>query len=116
MLVMTATPIPAPSRSPDSGTSTPSYLRERPYGDVASRSPDASSSTAAHRDEAYDAVRSAVGTGRQAYVVCPLVDESDAIQARSAMKEAERLATEVFSRSPGRCADRQDEACRADSA
>jgi ATP-dependent DNA helicase RecG len=41
-------------------------------------------------------VRAAVSQRRQAYVICALVDESDATEARAAVKEAERLRTRVF--------------------
>jgi ATP-dependent DNA helicase RecG len=37
-----------------------------------------------------------VADGHQAYVVCPLIDESEKIQARSATEEFERLQAEVF--------------------
>src|SRR5439155_17231649 len=41
-------------------------------------------------------VRKEVDAGRQAYVVCPLVEGSDKIQARAATDEHERLSREVF--------------------
>lgn len=96
MLVMTATPIPRSLALTRFGDLDTTYLRERPHGDVAVRA-TTQLVDRRHREEAYEAVRRAVDSGMQAYVVCPLVDESDAIQARSALKEADRLATEVFS-------------------
>jgi ATP-dependent DNA helicase RecG len=45
------------------------------------------------RDKAYELVRARLREGRQAYVVCPLVEESEALQARAATVEAERLAS-----------------------
>jgi len=51
----------------------------------------------AHRADSYETIRNAVKDGQQAYVVCPLIEESDSVSARSAMSEAQRLATEVFS-------------------
>ena len=45
---------------------------------------------------AWDRVRQEVAAGRQAYVVCPLVEESERIEARSAIDEYERLRAEVF--------------------
>jgi ATP-dependent DNA helicase RecG len=48
-------------------------------------------------EEAFAQVASEVGAGRQAYVVCPLVDESEKIQAKSANEEYHRLSTEVWS-------------------
>jgi ATP-dependent DNA helicase RecG len=41
--------------------------------------------------EAYKRLRAHLQDGRQAYVVCPLVSESEAIEARAAEQEAERL-------------------------
>ena len=41
--------------------------------------------------EAYTRLRRLLEEGRQAYVVCPLVSESEAIEARAAEQEAERL-------------------------
>ncbi|MGH2708333.1 MAG: helicase-related protein, partial [Actinomycetota bacterium] len=50
----------------------------------------------AGRDAAYDLVRREVKAGRQAYVITPLVDESDKLEIKSAEAEAERLGCEVF--------------------
>ena len=46
--------------------------------------------------EAYYRVREEVAAGRQAYVVCPLIEESERIQARSAKEEYERLQADVW--------------------
>jgi ATP-dependent DNA helicase RecG len=48
------------------------------------------------RQRAYDLVRAEVRSGRQAFVICPLIDESEVLVARSATAEFERLRTEVF--------------------
>jgi ATP-dependent DNA helicase RecG len=95
MLVMTATPIPTSLALTRFGDLETSYLRQRPHGDGEPRV-STRLVTKAHRDSAYEEVRSAVRQGRQAYVVCALVDESDAVQARSANAEARRLQREVF--------------------
>ncbi|MDF1542528.1 MAG: ATP-dependent DNA helicase RecG [Anaerosomatales bacterium] len=95
MLVMTATPIPRSLALTRFGDLDTSYLRQRPHGDGEPRV-TTRLVTKAHREEAYEEVRSAVRQGRQAYVVCALVDESDVLQARSANAEAKRLAREVF--------------------
>jgi ATP-dependent DNA helicase RecG len=95
MLVMTATPIPRSLALTLYGDLDTSYLREHPQAGsrelVRSRLVPRSG-----RGEAYDAVRSVVRTGGQAYVICALVDESDSIEATAAVREAERLRTRVF--------------------
>jgi ATP-dependent DNA helicase RecG len=53
------------------------------------------------RESAYEAVRKEVQKGRQAYVICPRIEEPDptkinALQAKSAKAEAKRLKKEVF--------------------
>jgi ATP-dependent DNA helicase RecG len=95
MLVMTATPIPRSLALTLYGDLDTSYLRTRPGG----RKPGHITTelvTKAGRAQAYERVRAAVREGRQAYVVCALVDESDALEAKAAVKEAERLRTSVF--------------------
>ncbi len=96
MLVMSATPIPRTLALTRFGDLDTSYLRERPHGDSRPRV-TTHLVKRADRAAAYDAVRRAVSQGRQAYVVCPLVDESDVLEARAASKEARRLQQEVFS-------------------
>lgn len=95
MLVMTATPIPRSLALTLYGDLDASTLRQRPGGRTAEHVrtrivPRAS------RPEAYGEVRRAVAAGNQAYVICALVDESDATEAKAAVKEARRLEREVF--------------------
>ena len=95
MLVMTATPIPRSLALTLYGDLEASYVRQRPGGVVAGHV----TTELVHRtgrERAYRRVRSEVASGRQAYVVCALVDESDSAEARSAVKEAERLTRTVF--------------------
>jgi ATP-dependent DNA helicase RecG len=95
MLVMTATPIPRSLALTLYGDLDTSYLREKPGG----RGPEHVTTRLVPRParaEAYEIVRAAVGAGRQAYVVCALVDESDTTEAKAAVKEAERLQKKVF--------------------
>jgi ATP-dependent DNA helicase RecG len=93
LLVMTATPIPRSLALTLYGDLDTSYLRERPR----SRPPVKTTVVSQRmRDRSYEHVRAAVQAGRQAYVVCPLVDESEAAEARAATREFERLRTTVF--------------------
>ncbi len=96
MLVMTATPIPRSWRSRSTATWTPPPCESgRP--DVPSRIDI--TTEALHfskRALAYEAVREAVERGERAFVVCALVEESEAAEARAAKREAERLQREVF--------------------
>jgi ATP-dependent DNA helicase RecG len=96
LLVMTATPIPRSLALTLYGDLDTSVLRERPGGrDLASHI----TTEVVHRtqrESAYDRVRAEAAAGRQAYVVCPLVDESDETEAKAATAEAERLRKKVF--------------------
>jgi ATP-dependent DNA helicase RecG len=95
MLVMTATPIPRSLALTLYGDLDTSYLRERPGG----RGPEHVTTRLVPRSaraEAYDAVRAAVASGRQAYVVCALVEESESGEAKAAVREAERLQKREF--------------------
>ncbi len=47
------------------------------------------------RDEVQERIRSACAQGRQAYWVCPLIDESDALQAQAATDTAKHLSAEL---------------------
>src|SRR5690606_9698265 len=50
----------------------------------------------AERERAYSFVRGQVTQGRQAFIICPLVEESDKIEAVAAVEEHARLQKEVF--------------------
>ncbi len=91
VLVMTATPIPRTAAMTVYGDLDVSVLDELPPG----RTPIETKWAQGGRDEAkaWECVRSQVEAGRQAYVVCPLVDESEKIQAKSANAEYDRLST-----------------------
>ncbi len=49
-----------------------------------------------HRDAGYDFVRRQLTKGRQVYVVCPAIDESETMSAATALAEAERLQAGPF--------------------
>src|SRR4051812_26594202 len=89
LLHMTATPIPRTLRLANFGALDVTALRELPRG----RQPITTHvcSTEAERHRAYERIREELRGGRQAFVVCPLVSESEALNARAATAEYERL-------------------------
>jgi ATP-dependent DNA helicase RecG len=91
LLHMTATPIPRTLRLANFGALDVTALRELPRG----RQPITTHvcSTEAERHRAYERIREELRAGRQAFVVCPLVSESEALNARAATAEYERLKT-----------------------
>jgi ATP-dependent DNA helicase RecG len=92
-LAMTATPIPRTLALARYGEMAISVIDEMPPG----RSPvETEVVDPSGRQRAYELVRSQVKLGRQAFVICPLIEESEAVVARSAAAEFERLRTEVF--------------------
>jgi ATP-dependent DNA helicase RecG len=93
-LVMTATPIPRTLSLTLYGDLEVSVIDELPPGrqPVETRIVDL-----AKRHEAYDAVREELEGGRQAFAICPLVEESEALEdVRAAEELYEELATEIF--------------------
>jgi ATP-dependent DNA helicase RecG len=93
VLVMSATPIPRSLALTIYGDLDISVLDELPPGRqqirTAIRGED-------RRDAVYEFIREEVGKGRQAYIVYPLVEESEKLELRAAVAEYERLAGEVF--------------------
>jgi len=91
VLHMTATPIPRTLRLTNFGELSVTELKGLPRG----RRPVAThvAGTDAERERAYDRLREDLRAGRQAFVVCPLVEESEALHARAATAEYERLRT-----------------------
>jgi ATP-dependent DNA helicase RecG len=93
LLHMTATPIPRTLSLTLYGDLDTTALRELPRGRRPVKTwivPEA------RRARAYEHIRKRLREGRQCYVVCPLVEESEALQARAATVEAERLASGEF--------------------
>ena len=91
VLHMTATPIPRTLRLASFGALDVTTLRELP-GD---RKPIVTHVAESERERAraYERIREELRAGRQAFVVCPLVADSEAVQARAAIAEHERLRT-----------------------
>lgn len=94
ILVMTATPIPRTLAVTIYGDLDISILDELPKG----RRPIKTSIAVGDegRDRVYDLIRAEVNSGRQAFIVYALRDESDKVELRSAKSEAKRLAKDVF--------------------
>ena len=93
MLVMTATPIPRTLALTLYGDLDLSVIDQLPPGrpEVKTKwlKPE-------QRDSAYAFIRRQIASGHQAFIICPLIEESEAIQARAAVAEYERLSQEVF--------------------
>jgi ATP-dependent DNA helicase RecG len=90
LLIMTATPIPRTLSMTLYGDLDVSVLDEMPAGRIPVRTVQRARNRSA-LGEVYDLVRSEVAAGRQVFVVCPLVDESEKLEAKSATEEYERL-------------------------
>ena len=93
LLVMSATPIPRTLALTFFGDLDVSVIDEMPPGRLAVQTEWVGPE---ERGRAYAFVREQVHEGRQAFVVCPLIEESAALQTRAATQEYERLSREVF--------------------
>jgi ATP-dependent DNA helicase RecG len=91
VLVMTATPIPRTAAMTVYGDLDVSVLDELPPG----RTPIVTRWAKSELDEmeVWQQVRDEVAAGRQAYVVCPLIDESEKLEVRSAQETFDELST-----------------------
>ena len=93
VLVMTATPIPRTLALTLYGDLDLSVIDEMPPG----RQPiETRVVLPTERERMYSFIRSQVEKGRQGYVICPLVEESEKIEAKAAVEEHERLQKHVF--------------------
>jgi ATP-dependent DNA helicase RecG len=89
VLVMTATPIPRTAAMTVYGDLDVTVIRSLPAG----RQPITTRwvRTDADEESMWDAVRDEVAAGRQVYVVCPLIEESEKLEVRSAEETYARL-------------------------
>jgi len=91
VLHMTATPIPRTLSLTAYGDLDTTALHELPAG---RRPVETRLVEEGDRPAAYEFIRERLREGRQAYVVCPLVEESEKLQGKAAEVEAARLAAE----------------------
>ncbi|MFO8101248.1 MAG: ATP-dependent DNA helicase RecG [Dehalococcoidia bacterium] len=93
MLAMSATPIPRTLALTLYGDMDISLIDELPPG----RQPIKTKWLGPkQRQSGYNFIRKQVSQGRQAYIICPLVEESEVSEARAATAEYERLSREIF--------------------
>ncbi len=93
ILVMTATPIPRTVTLTMYGDLDSTIIDELPPG----RRPVVTHwRTHEMRDRVYSGIREMLDQGRQAYVVCSLVEESEALQAKSAIETYTHMQNVVF--------------------
>jgi ATP-dependent DNA helicase RecG len=93
VLLMTATPIPRTLALTDYSELDVSVIRGLPPGRKPVRTLVKPES---RRDEIHELMRRELDAGRQAYVICPLVQESEKIDLTSATEMADHLQAEVF--------------------
>ena len=93
MLVMTATPIPRTLALTLYGDLDVSVIDQLPPGrqKIITRW-----RTGARRPEAYTVIAHQVAEGHQAFIICPLIEESESLAVKAATVEFERLSREVF--------------------
>jgi ATP-dependent DNA helicase RecG len=93
VLVMTATPIPRTLALTLYGDLDLTVIDELPPGRQEIKTkwlrPE-------QRASAYRFIRQQIEAGRQAFIICPLVEESDAIQAKAAVAEYEELSQKIY--------------------
>ena len=92
-LAMTATPIPRTLNMVVNGDLDVSVIDELPPGRIPI---ETYRYRGDERSRAYDLIRAEIREGRQAFVICPLVEESDASESKAVIAETERLRNDVF--------------------
>jgi len=93
ILVMSATPIPRTLALTVYGDLDLSILDELPPGRTAITTKWLAPT---ERERAYSFIYARVREGRQAFVICPLIQESETIDAKAAVEEYEKLQTQIF--------------------
>jgi len=93
VLVMTATPIPRTLALTLYGDLDLSVIDQLPPGRQVIKTKWLKPP---QRESAYSFLRRQVAQGRQAFIICPFVEESEVIEAKAAVAEYQRLSEEVF--------------------
>ncbi|NES97159.1 MAG: ATP-dependent DNA helicase RecG, partial [Desertifilum sp. SIO1I2] len=93
VLTMTATPIPRTLALTMHGDLDVSQIDELPPG---RQTIQTTALTGKERHQAYELIRREIAQGRQAYIVLPLIEESEKLDVRSAVEEHKRLSESVF--------------------
>jgi ATP-dependent DNA helicase RecG len=93
VLSMTATPIPRTLALTLHGDLDVSQIDELPPG----RQPiQTNALTGQQRTQAYELIRREIAQGRQAYIIFPMIEESEKIDLRAAVEEHQRLSEIIF--------------------
>jgi len=93
LLSMTATPIPRSLALALSDDLATSLIKEQPRGRLPIKTEIFAD---IERERAYEIIRREVAADRQAFIICPLIEESDKMDAKAATLEYRRLREEVF--------------------
>jgi len=93
LLSMSATPIPRTLSLVFYGDLSISQLRQVPKG---RKKITTQIVLPKDRNDIYSFVHKEIKKGRQAFVICPLIEESDTLETRAVEKEFERLSKEIF--------------------
>ncbi|MGB3346728.1 MAG: ATP-dependent DNA helicase RecG [Candidatus Humimicrobiia bacterium] len=93
VLIMSATPIPRTITQTMYGDLDVSIIDEMPPG---RGSVETRLFHPGEREEAYNLIKSELNEGRQAFIICPLIEDSDLLKVKSVIKEAEELRQVVF--------------------
>ncbi len=93
LLVMTATPIPRTLALTLYGDLDISTINEMPAGRLSIKTKWLRGDD---RPKAYNFIRRQVAEGRQAFVICPLIEESETLEVKAAVAEYQRLSADVF--------------------
>ncbi|MCK4777488.1 MAG: ATP-dependent DNA helicase RecG [Actinomycetia bacterium] len=96
VLIMTATPIPRTLSLTLYGDLDVSIIKELPKGRNIADKIKTMVCKRGENKNAYQTIRQEVSNGRQAFIICPLIEETDKIEAKSVLKEVEYIKKDIF--------------------